>query len=650
LRSLGRLDEAAAALEAAIALRPDSVDALVSLAMLMHEQGRADEAFAVIAQAIALAPNHVGARISLGRLEHLRGNLAAAEAAYRRALADEPGLVSALASLGAVLKDRGDLAAAAECLGQALTRAPNAPVVHCQMGDVLVRLGRTADAVEAFGWAIALQPDLAEAHAGLGNLWLGQGALTAAETAYRRFLALRPAMPAAYMNLGRALQAQGRIAEAMDAFAEAARLEPDHPEARHAWLCGLNYRQDISSEALLAEHRRWAASVPALAPAAHRNQRDPQRRLRVGYVSGDYRRHPVGFFIAPVLENHSDAEVEVFCYSNDERRDAMTARLRSAADHWRDISALRDEAAADLIVEDGIDILIDLSGHTPGHRLELFARRPAPVQASWLGYPATTGLDAIDYLIIDPVTAPAGAETWCAEALVRLPHGRFTYAAPGSAPEPAAPPSLTRGHVTFGSFNNLAKLGPEVVAVWARVLHAVPGSRLVLKWAALGDDGVRGRIEGQFAAAGAPKGALELRGYSPHEALMGEYADIDVALDPFPFCGGLTSCEALWMGVPVVTWPKDRIAARQTLAFLHEIGLDDFAADSVEAFVAVAAALAGDEPRRTALRGELRARMSASPLGDARTFTVTLETAYRAMWGRWCAGESPAGLDIRGAA
>jgi predicted O-linked N-acetylglucosamine transferase (SPINDLY family) len=451
------------------------------------------------------------------------------------------------------------------------------------------------------------------------------------------------------MNLAKAVQNQGRSAEALALFEQVAALAPGHAEAEDARLCALSYQPEVSPEALLAEHRNWAARLMVRPDVGHPNDRTPDRPLRVGYISGDLRRHPVGFFLSPVVAAHDAAHVQTICYSNDPRADAMTARLRGASTGWREIFDLDDDAAARMIGEDEIDLLVDLSGHTPGHRLPLLARRPAPVQAAWLGYAASTGLGAIDYLVVDPWTAPVGAEAWCSEALVRLPHARFCYGPPEDAPPPGPPPSIARGQVTFGSFNNLAKLNSEVVQLWAAVLAAAPGSRLVLKWTALDDESVRRRITALFAAAGVAEDALELRGFSPHHQTLAEYADIDIALDPFPFCGGLTSCEALWMGVPVVTWPKDSIASRQTLAFLETLGLGDLAAGSAEAYVAIAAALAADTNRRAQLRQTLRSRMTASPLCDAGAFTANLEAAYRQMWRRWCAGQPAEGFDLTSA-
>ena len=595
---------------------------------------------------MALEPDRVEAHHNLGLVLRAQGRLEEAAAAFERALVLRPSLVPAHVSLGQVRQALGDLAGAATSLQHALALAPGHAIGHYNLGVILTRLGRVDEATQAYRRAVALQPDFADAHTNLANILQDQSRLEEAEAAYRRVVALAPDSPEARMNLAKALNDQGRLVEALSEFESVTRLQPDNAEARHAWLCGLSYRSDVSAEALLAEHQRWGRENDRQPPPDHLNDRNPERRLRVGYVSGDFHHHPVGFFLEPVLAAHDHARLEVFCYSNGERADDVTRRLRQSADHWRAIAGVADAVVAAQIREDQIDILVDLSGHTPGNRLSLFAGRPAPLQASWLGYAATTGLAGMDYLVMDRATAPVGAEAWCSEALVRLPHSRFCYGPPKDVPPPPAPSSSVRGAVTFGSFNNLAKIGPEAAGLWAEVLGAVPGSRLVLKWQSLGDAGVRRRMCELFAAAGAPDGALELRGFSPHAQMLAEYGDIDVALDPFPFCGGLTSCEALWMGVPVVTLPGDRFASRQTLGFLRNVGLDDLAADSPEDYVAIAAALAADVARRRELRATLRSTMAASLLCDAAVFTPTLEAAYRTMWRRRCAGEAAAAFDV----
>ena len=595
---------------------------------------------------LALKPDLVEAHHNLGLVLRALGQLDAAAASFEAAIALRPSLFEAHVSLGLVLEANGDLAGASTSLGRALALRPGHAAGHYNLGVVLARQGRSDEAIDAYRHAIVLRPDFAEAHTNLGAALQGRGMLEAAEGAYRQAAALNPNSPAVHMNLAKVLQLQGRVIEAMSEFERVAQLRPDDAEARDAWLCGLNYRPDISPETLLAEHRRWTPQPAPSHATVWPNSPEPERRLRIGYVSGDFHDHPVGFFLPPVLGARDPARVEVFCYSNDERVDDTTRRLRAAADHWREITGVADTAVAAMIGEDQIDILVDLSGHTPANRLSLFAGRPAPLQVSWLGYAATTGLAAIDYLVMDAVTAPPGVEAWCSEALVRLPFGRFCYGPPAGAPAPAAPPSIERGQVSFGSFNNLAKIGPEVAALWAAVLRAVPGSRLVLKWQSLGDAGVQRRAHELFINAGIQFNALELRGFSLHTEMLAQYGDIDIALDPFPFGGGLTSCEALWMGVPVVTWPQDRFASRQTLGFLRGLSLDDLAAGSAEDYVAIAAGLAADVARRGELRATLRSRMTASPLCDAATFTPTLEAAYRVMWRRWCGGQPATAFDI----
>jgi len=367
----------------------------------------------------------------------------------------------------------------------------------------------------------------------------------------------------------------------------------------------------------------------------------PDRRLRIGYVSGDLRFHPVGYFLDKVFAAHDASAVEIYCYANTVTSDAITDRLRAASHQWRVIAGLPDEAVVAQIRDDGIDILIDLAGHTDMNRLLMFALRPAPVQVSWLGYFGTAGLGAIDYTLMDKASVPPGDERWFREAIARLPYGRFCYQPHAEAPEPAAPPVCRRGYVMFGSFNNIAKIGPDVVQLWARVLDAVPRSRLLLKWTSLGEARARHRLVEAFAAAGIAEDRLELRGKSPHREMLGEYGDMDLALDPFPFGGGITSCDALWMGVPVLTLPGDRPASRQTLGFLQSLGLDDLVAASPDDYVAKAAQWAGDADRLAELRRTLRPRMAAAPLCDGPLFTRALEAALREMWRRCCGGEAP---------
>jgi protein O-GlcNAc transferase len=608
------------------------------------------------------------------------GRLHEAELACRQALEADPRHVQSLMLLGLIADRAGHLEAALQLFDHTLALAPGFAQAHCSRGVVLASLGRASEAEPALRRALELNPNLGEAWFGLGNIQAAQSNPLAAIDAFQQALRLAPDNAPAWTNLAIALQTAGRLDEAVEAYEQASArlpevaqfqlnlavalldqgrtdeavarsrravaLEPGLVAAHSNLLLQLTYQAGHSPADLLAAHRAWdrAHGEPLKPPAAaHATDCDPERRLRIGYVSGDLHAHPVGYLLANVLPAHDKGEVEVFCYTDVLTEDAVTAGLKAAADHWRDITGQDDEALAARVREDRIDILVDLAGHTSRNRLLAFARRPAPVQVSWLGYPGSTGFSAIDYLVMDAATAPAGAEAWCAEALVRLPHGRFCYAPPQAAPAVAQRPP---GPVVFGSFNHLAKINAEVVALWARVLHAVPDSRLVLKWKSFDGAVARDRLTAAFAAEGVDPDRLELRGASPHADMLAEYGDIDIALDPFPYGGGMTSAEALWMGVPVVTWPLDRIVSRQTFAFLTELDLTDLAATSADDYVRIASVLAAEPARRADLRRTLRGRMQASPLTDGARFTPGLEATYRQMWRRWCAGEGPAVISV----
>ena len=620
---------------------------LFAAAVQNHQTGRLAEAELCYRQVIAADPNHAETLHNLGILCGQSGRPMDAAALLGRAVAAKPREASFHRNFAVALKTVGRLAEAEAAWRRAIALEPKHAGAYTSLGDLVRDQGKVDEAIALTRKSVALDPNDPQAHNNLGAALQIQDKLTEAEACYRRALALRANFPEAHNNLGDILAHQAKLGPAIASYDRALALRPNYAEAASRRLMWLNYSSDVSAEQLLAEHRNWDVRNASAGPSPirnHANDRDPERRLKIGYVSGHMRSHPVGFFLAKALEAHDRSAVEVFCYSHGAVIDQVTARLRGLADHWRDIAILPDAQGAAVIAQDRIDILVDLAGHTPGNQLTLFALKPAPVQASWLGYPGTTGVSAVDYLIMDAAAVPPGAERWCSEAVARLPLGRFCYAPPDYAPEPAIP--TADRPVTFGSFNHATKIGPEVVALWAEVLKATPGSRLVMKWATLGDPTARQHFVDAFAAAGIAPERLELRGHTPHVEMLAEYADIDIALDPFPFCGGLTSCEAMWMGVPVVTLPGERIASRQTLGFLQAVGLDDLAADSKGDYVRIAAALAADPARRAELRTALRPRMAASPLCDAALFTPTLEAAYRGMWRRWCAGEAPVGFDV----
>jgi protein O-GlcNAc transferase len=569
---------------------------------------------------------------------HQSGRIAEAEALYLQILANDPDNVETHSNLGMIFRDRGAFPEAIACYRKTLALRPQHAPAHVNLGIVFADQGDLAESIKCYSRALAYDPDLASAYNSLGNALRDQGRLDESVVSYRRSLALMPGYAEGHSNLGNVFTDLGELENAKRCYERAVALNPEFARARSNLLVCQHYDGRISNAELLAEARRFGAHFDSPASARkHLNDRSPARRLRIGYLSGDFRQHPVGFLLARVLETHDRGAVEIFCYAHQPHADEMTRRLRASSDHWRDILGVSDADAAALILRDRIDILVDLAGHTGNNRLLIFTLRPAPVQVSWLGYFDTTGLGAIDYILMDESSVPPGEERWFSESVVRLPHGRFCYAPPEYAPDPASPPALRRGYVTFGSFNNLTKVGPDVVGLWADVLRATPTSRLLVKWKSLDGETARRRLLDALISAGVAAERVELRGGSVHQAMLAQYADVDIALDTFPFGGGLTSCEALWMGVPVVTLPGDRPASRQTIGLLAHVGLEDCVAGSPIDYVRRATALAADTARLRDRRHAQRSRMAASPLCDGALFTPTLEAAFRQMWARWCA-------------
>ena len=671
LKDQGRFDEAIDCYSTAIKFRPNFPEAHGNLGIVLEAGGRLDEAIANLRRALELRPNDVDARFRLANIFQAQGRLGEAISSFRMALDLKPDEPGAYNNLGLALQALGNIEEAVACFRSALTYRPDAPAVHNNLGLALQAQGKLDDAAASFRRALALKADLPEAHNNLGGLLQGQGRLDDAEASYRqaiilsanyaephnnlgnvlrdrgrfeeaihcyrRALAIKPAFPAAHNNLGNALQAQGQIEEAVPHYRTALALKPDFTDARSNFLMSLHYAEGYGSAEIFAEARRFAGQVERAALSEDFcNDPDPVRRLRIGYVSGDFRAHPVGYFLTQFLSARDPAAMEVFCYSNSLGADATTARLKAASDHWRSIAGMSDGDARATIQRDRIDILVDLSGHTAMNRLPLFALRPAPVQVTGLGYFGTTGLVAMDYILADRFVAPEGDEQYFTEAIWRLPDSYLCFSPPDLDIAVGPPPSLTTGSVTFGCFNNRTKISAGTVALWARVLNAVPNARLFLKSKSLAAAPVSRDLISQFAAHGVASDRIEMEGQSPRAELLASYNRVDIALDPFPFGGGVTTGEALWMGVPVVTLRGDRWVGRVCESILATLGLSELVAGSTDAYVAIAASLAADPARLTALRSGLRARLVSSPFCDGPRFARSLEAAYRAMWTTWC--------------
>ena len=572
LRIQGKLDEAVAACRNALDLKPNHADAHSNLGNALKDQGKLDEAVGVYRKALELRPGHADAYNNLANALRDQDKLDEAVAAYRKALDLNPNHASAQSNLGNVLGSQGKFDEAVAACRKALELKPDYVEAHNNLGIALMEQGRLDEAVAVYQKALKLKPDHANTHGNLGNALWEQGKLGEAEAACRKALELNPDHAMAHNNLGNALKDQGKLDEAVAAYRKAVETKPDYAVANSNLLFAIHYQSKCVRETIFAEHRKWNAKFAApLAPKAvfHANPPISERQLRLGLVSPTFRRHPVGYMIVSALEAHDKSAFDIHCYSDVVQADDLTDRIRGAAQTWRSIVGMSDEGVAAMVRDDAIDILVDLSGHSMGSRLLVFARKPAPVQVKWVGGQFnTTGVDAMGYFISDSVETPPGDDAWYTEEVVRLPDGYVCYEPPDYAPTVSSLPALRRPHITFGCFNNLAKVNRDVIALWSQLLDCVSGSRLILKSKPFNDAGVRARYRTMFAEHGIAPDRLECIGYSPHAELLAKYNDIDIALDPFPYSGGLTTCEALWMGVPVVTLPGGTFAREMSRSML----------------------------------------------------------------------------------
>ena len=641
----GRLQQAEAIYREILQVQPDHPDALHLLGVIAHQGGLYDLAIERISHAISLNPKVGEFHLNIGEAYRAQGKLDDAVASYQQALALKPAFAEAYSNLGIVLREQGKLEEAIGCCRQALALKPDFAEALTNLGAALRDSGRLEEAVASHRQALSLKPTCAEAHANLGTVLQERSVLEEAIAHYRQALALKPDSAEVYNNLGLALQAQGRLDEAVASYRQALSLKSDYAEAHSNLLLCLHYHPSYDATTIGAHYSEWYgrhAQKLATRIAPYGNHRDKERPLRIGYVSGDFKRHPVGYFVSPVLHVHNKSQVRVYCYSMVRKADDVTKRIQADADEWRSIIGVSDEAVTRLIRDDGIDILVDLSGHTAGNRLLVFARKPAPVQVTWIGFCTTTGLETMDYLITDGFYSPPGGARLFTEHLVKLPANHLCFSPLEYAPPVSPCPARANGYPTFGCFNNLAKVNAGVVAVWSTILQRVPDARLVLKTHSLNDQSTRERYLKQFQEHAIVPDRVDLLGYSPHAELLAYYAQVDVALDPFPYCGGWSTCEALWMGVPVITLAGASFLSHIGAGLLLSVGLPEMIARSPEEYVELAVGLSRNVDRLSGLRESLRARMAASPLCDATTFTRNLEQAYRTMWRKWC--ESPVGL------
>ena len=603
LQAGGRFGRALECYEAAISLVPNMARAHLNRGNVLLESGDALAALAAYETALSHDSVYAAAHYNRGNALVALSRGADALAAYKRAISLKPNFVDAEVALGAVLDDLGQFDAAAASYRRALAMQPEYAQVHSNLGNVLKELGQFRDAAASYRHCLEIQPNYAEGHNNLGNVLKDLGQLGEAEACYRRALHLNPGYAEAHSNL----------------------------------LFLLNYSDKKDPSLLLSEARQYGEALTRQARAATiiRNNRGPDRCLRVGFVSGDFRTHPVSYFFQGVLAElvlQTSGRLEFVCYHNHVSSDKVTDRIKSLCHGWCSIVGLPDEDAALRIKDDGIDILIDLAGHTAHNRLPLFSWKPAPLQLSWLGYFATTGLTAIDYLIADPWTLPESEEANFTEKIWRLPETRLCFSPPDENVEVSPLPALSNGYLTFACFNNLTKMSDKVVTLWAQVLTAVPDSRLFLKSPQLKEAFVQQGVAERFALAGVDPGRLIMEGLSSRAEYLKTYQRVDIALDPFPYTGGTTTCEALWMGVPILTLAGERFLSRQGVGLLMNVGLPEWIASNTDEYLARAGSHASNLESLAFLRAGLRQQVLASPLCDAPRFARHFELALRNMW------------------
>jgi len=649
---------AQALLRQALAAEPQDAQVLNILGVLAHQTGRAAEAVELLGRATASHPQMAEYHVNHGAALAAAGKIDEAIAAYRRALALKPDSPEALSNLGDAYCQKKEWAEAITTCRQALALRPGLPEANCNLAAALQATGKTEQALAHYTQALAARPNYMQALNNVANLLAAQrnwpaavpyyqralavnpnapeirsnladslaklGDLDGAVREYRAAIALRPNFPEAQHNLAHTLARQGQTAQAIAFYKQASDVNPNDASMAGDRLLALHFSSEYDAPAIARELRQWGEKYgrPLLnASQPHALTSNAASRLRIGYVSADFREHAVGWNIYPILQHHDRQKFEVFCYGSVRRPDAMTGRISACADVWRDIANMTDEAAAELIRRDRIDILVDLSLHSAGSRLMVFARKPAPVQVTYLGYAGSTGLPAMDYRISDAYLDPPGTdESIYVEKPLRLPHCYWCYQPGGPAPEVSPAPSQSNGFVRFGFLGQFGK-SAGALELWAEVLRQTPDSRLVLNCPA---GSARQGVLEQLGA-----GRVEFVADQPWPQYMGAYQQIDIALDPFPYNGAITTCDALWMGVPVITLAGRTQVGRAGISILSTLGLNELIAQSPQEYVQIAR----NWPQSLPLRANLRRRMAESTLMNAQQFALDIEAAYCQAWG-----------------
>jgi len=631
----GHMAEAEALYRQVLARQPDHADAHQLLGVLANQTGRSDQAVQLLQRAIELNPNVASYHNNLGLTLVSAGRAGDAVAVFNRALQIQPSFPEAENNLGTALRACGRIRDAIAAYRQAITLRPAYPEALNNLAGAVRADGRLDESISIYRQAVALRPNYAEAYDNLGHALRTNKQLDEAIAAYRHVLSLRPDSPSTLTTLGDTLKEVGLLEEALQCYRKSLAIKPDS-RTNENLLYTLHFQTDDPA-LLWQEHARWnqTFALPLIPRTlSFANDRNPDRKLRIGYLSPDFRAHCQALFTVPLFSHHDRAAVEIFCYANVEQPDTTTAQIKPYANQWRDIVRLSDDQAADLIRADRIDILVDLTLHMGFSRPLIFARKPAPVQVTWLGYPGTTGLTAIDYRLSDPHLDPtAEDERFYSEKTVRLPDAFWCYDALITGLPVDNLPALTHGRFTLGCLNNFCKITESTLDLWSMVLAAIPARLLVLAPRGASCD----RISGGLNRRGIETNRIEFVEFQPREKYLDQYHQIDLCLDTVPYPGHTTTIDALWMGVPVVNLPGRNAIGRGGVSILRNVGLEELIARDAADYVRIAKSLASDLPRLAALRSSLRGRIEQSPLMDAPRFARNLEAAFRAMWRKWCA-------------
>lgn len=618
-----------------MALEP--INSLFFKARASHEHGDREGAIKLLRSILDIDPANAEAYNNLGLLLYESGSLEKAITSYKKSLSLNPDRAEVYCNCANALLSSGASDEALALFDKALSIKPDLYDALFGSGMAKQAAGDSRGAKNIFCDCLHIRPDDGLAHFRLGNIMREWNMLDLAATCFRNTLRFIPGHTQALMNLGEALQSAGEIEGSEKVFTDLIAREPGNHLANSNLLISMNYNPAHSSQKIYDAHRKWGAMIEngVVSTTRLENDKNPERTIRVGYVSSDFCKHPAASFLEPVLKNHDRTKFIVVCYSQGGYHDGKTYEFKQVADIWREISLCEEDDAARLITRDKIDILVDCTGHMADNRLPLFARKCVPIQVAWIGYPNTTGLHAIDYRFTDNIVDPENGPLLYSEKLVRLANGFCAWTPPENAPVVDESPCLKNGYVTFGSLHTLSRLNKQVIALWSRVLAGVPGSRLIIFRNTLNDEIIK-RLSAWFSENNIGPERVAFQRDVPTAGHLSVYRDIDIALDTFPWSGHTTACEALWMGVPVITLRGDRSAGRMVASVLTHVGMSDWIAETQEQYISLAQHFSNNLETLASIRKNLRSNVQTSALCNGIACTREVETKLREMWKRWC--------------